>query len=436
MNYFQKEKFTLLKKTIFFLKTGLVAMQKRTKIPSVNIGMVGHVDHGKTTLVKALAGVWTDRHSEEVKRGISIRLGYADATFRRCPVCKEPECYTSKEICTQCGSKTSELRTVSFVDSPGHETLMATMLSGAALMNGAILLIDASEPCPQPQTKEHLMALSLAGVDKIIIAQNKIDLVSKEAVFAHYLQIKKFVEGTIAEKSPIIPISAQQAVNLDVLIQNIEEVIPTPKRSGNKPARMYIARSFDVNKPGASIEKLKGGVIGGAVIQGKLKEGDRFEIRPGRVTKAGGMEKRLSIETNITSIMAGDEKVSEATPGGLVGIGTKLDPSMTKGDSLLGQIAGEPDSLPPVLDELAIEFYLLERVVGKAKELEISPIKVGEKLMLSAGTATTIGVVENVKKNVINVKLSRQICAEKSSRVAISRRIAARWHLIGAGVIV
>jgi len=144
--------------------------------PEVNIGMVGHVDHGKTTLVKSLSGVWTDQHSEEVKRGISIRLGYADATFRKCPSCPAPDAYTVKEKCEHCGSETKVLRTVSFVDSPGHETLMATMLCGAAIMDGAVLVISANEPCPQPQTKEHLMALNITGIDRIVIVQNKIDL--------------------------------------------------------------------------------------------------------------------------------------------------------------------------------------------------------------------------------------------------------------------
>jgi len=162
----------------------------------VNIGMVGHVDHGKTTLVNALSsGEWTDRHSEEIRRGISIRLGYADATFRRCPVCKEPECYTVEEVCKHCGSKTEELRTISFVDSPGHEALMATMLSGAAIMDGAVLLIAATEPCPQPQTKEHLMALSIVGIEKVVIVQNKIDLVSRKGADRSLFTDKRVYQG-------------------------------------------------------------------------------------------------------------------------------------------------------------------------------------------------------------------------------------------------
>ena len=174
----------------------------------INIGLVGHVDHGKTTLTKALSGIWTDTHSEETKRGISIRLGYADITFRRCTTCPAPQCFTTALVCSHCGEETNTLRKVSFVDSPGHETLMATMLSGAAIMDGAVLVIAANEECPQPQTKEHLMALDVIGVTDVIVVQNKIDIVSKERAIESYKEIQEFVKGTCAEDAPIIPVSA------------------------------------------------------------------------------------------------------------------------------------------------------------------------------------------------------------------------------------
>jgi translation initiation factor 2 subunit 3 len=162
--------------------------------PEVNIGMIGHVDHGKTTLTQRLTGKWTDVHSEEIKRGISIKLGYADAAFYKCPKCKEPQCYCTKNKCPICSSATELLRVVSFVDSPGHETLMAVMLSGAAIMDGAVLVIAANEPCPQPQTREHLAALDIVGTKNIIIVQNKIDLVSEKNAF-------KICRGNMRRKS-------------------------------------------------------------------------------------------------------------------------------------------------------------------------------------------------------------------------------------------
>lgn len=231
--------------------------------PEINIGMIGHVDHGKTTLTKALSGEWTDRHSEELKRGISIRLGYADVAFYKCPQCQGPAAFGTTKKCKNCGADTEFLRAVSFVDAPGHETLMATMLSGAALMDGALLLVAANEKCPQPQTKEHLMALSIIGIDKIIIVQNKIDIVSREQAIENYRQIKEFVKGTIAENAPIIPISANRGVNIDMLIEAIEEhIVSKVVRDVDAPPLMHVARSFDINSPGTKPEDLKGGVLG------------------------------------------------------------------------------------------------------------------------------------------------------------------------------
>ena len=164
--------------------------------PVINIGMVGHVDHGKTTLLERLSGKWTDTHSEELKRGITIRLGYADVVFRKCAKCKGANAYTTKETCATCNEPTAPLRKVSFVDAPGHESLMATMLSGATIMDGALLLVAANEQCPQPQTREHLQALEIIGIKNLIIVQNKIDMVGEEQALKNYQQIKSFIKGS------------------------------------------------------------------------------------------------------------------------------------------------------------------------------------------------------------------------------------------------
>ncbi len=403
--------------------------------PVVNIGIVGHVDHGKTTLVKALSGAWTDRHSEEIKRGISIRLGYADIVLRKCPVCAEPDSFTVKEVCEKCGAKTNVLRSISFVDSPGHETLMATMLSGAALMDGALLVIAANENCPQPQTKEHLMALNILGIKNIIIIQNKIDIVPREKVLENFNQIKAFVKGTVAQNAPIIPISAQQNANIDLIIEAIEKYIPTPDHDLDKSPLMFVARSFDINKPGTLPENLKGGAIGGSLNCGVFRPGDEIEMRPGRKVETGGSVKWVPIKTVITTIHAGKEEIDEARPGGLIGVGTKLDPSITKSDALVGQVAGIPGKLPPTIEGFVMETKLLERVVGVSDEYTVDPIRSNEPLMLNLGTATTIGVVTSARPRDAEVKLKRPICADKGSHIAISRRVGARWRLIGSGIL-
>jgi len=404
-------------------------------IPSVNIGVVGHVDHGKTTLVYGLTGMWTDRHNEEIKRGISIRLGYADATFYRCERCEGPDSFGTQPECPVCGGKAVAFRSVSFVDAPGHETLMATMLSGSALMDGAMLVIAANETCPQPQTKEHLMALQLVGIRNIVIVQNKIDVVSQKEALRHYEQIRAFVKGTIAENAPIIPVSAQKAINMGALVEALDQTIPVPERDPNAEPLMLLARSFDINKPGSNWRDLKGGVIGGSLIRGILRESDDIEIRPGLQVQAENRVRWEPIETKITTINAGSRKVTEATPGGLLGIGTKLDPALTKSDALAGQVAGHPGKLPPVWDRIRFRVTLMERVVGASSETQIEPLKHNEPLMLSVGTAVTVGIVVNTRKDIVETTLKRPVCAETGARIAISRQVGGRWRLIGMGVL-
>lgn len=402
--------------------------------PSVNVGVVGHVDHGKTALVHRLTGEKTDRHSEEIRRGISIRLGYADAAFYKCPKCEPPKNYGVADTCKNCGSKAEFLRAVSFVDSPGHETLMATMLSGAAIMNGALLVIAASEPCPQPQTKEHLTALNIIGVDKVIVVQNKIDLVDDAQARKSYGEIEAFVKGTVAEGAPVVPLSAHHDINIDALIAQIEETIPSPVLDDKKPPKMFVARSFDVNQPGIPPEKIAGGVLGGSVLQGKLKVGDEIEISPGRQVTTGGKSAWENLVSEVDSLHSGGMPRKEVRPGGLVAVRTKLDPALTKADSLVGRVVGHPGSVPQMVMKMTVETHLLDRVVGVAEDLKVEEIKTNEPLMMSVGTALTVGVVTSARGGSAEMALKIPVVAEAGQRVAISRRIGGKWRLIGYGV--
>jgi translation initiation factor 2 subunit 3 len=405
------------------------------KQPEVNIGTIGHVDHGKTTLVQALTGTWASRHSEELKRGITIKLGYADMPIYKCPKCPSPKNFTIKPYCEACNSEAEFVRAVSFVDAPGHEALMATMLSGAAIMDGAILVIAADEPCPQPQTREHLAAAEVSGIKNIIIVQNKIDIVDQKRALESYKEIKNFVKGTVAENAPIIPVSAQRGINIDVLLEAMQTIIPTPKRDPSLPPIMYIIRSFDVNKPGTTIEDLEGGIVGGTIAQGKFSVGEEIEIRPGIMAEREGKTVYDPLISEIVSLHAGEQSVKEATCGGLVGVGTLLDPSYSKADGLTGSIAGKTGMLPPTLTELTLETFVLERAVGTRELLKVEKINPDEALLLHIGAAVNVGKVIGIKQNTIKVKLTRPICALPGSRVAISRKITARWRLIGYGLI-
>ncbi|HDD70645.1 MAG TPA: translation initiation factor IF-2 subunit gamma [Candidatus Woesearchaeota archaeon] len=403
--------------------------------PEISIGMIGHVDHGKTTLVKALSGKWADTHSEEIKRGITIRLGYADVSFYKCKKCKEPECYSTQKKCPVCGSPTEFLRKVSLVDAPGHESLMATMLCSTNIMDGAILLISAKEKCPQPQTQEHLMALEISGVKNIVVVQNKVDLVDEVAAKKNFSEIREFLSTTKFKDAPIIPMSALHSINVDVLIQTLQNKMPTPKRDTSNDPLMFVARSFDINKPGSPIEKWKGGVLGGALKQGSLKVGDDAVILPGYEVEERNSKVWKPLDIKIKSIIAGGVNLKEVVPGGSMAVMTELDPFVVKSDKLVGSVVGKKGKMPPVWYNFSLDIHLLERIVGAKDKLVVEPIKKGEFLMMNVNSAATVGIVQELSKNSIKCALKRPVCAEVGSRVALSRRIGQRWRLIGYGEI-
>ena len=353
----------------------------------------------------------------------------------KCPKCEPPKNYSNKPYCEACNSEAEFVRAISFVDAPGHEALMATMLSGAAIMDGAILVIAADEPCPQPQTREHLAAAEVSGIKNLIIVQNKIDIVNEKRALESYKEIKAFIKGTVAENAPIIPISAQRGINIDVLLTAMQTIIPTPKRDETKPPMMFVIRSFDINKPGTTIEGLEGGIIGGTIAQGKFVVGEEIEIRPGVMAEREGKTVYDPLISEIISLQAGNQDAKEATCGGLVGVGTLLDPSYSKADGLTGSIVGRTGQLPPTLTELTLETHVLERVVGTKELQKVEKINPDEALLLHVGSAVNVGKVISIKQNMIKVKLTRPICALPGSRVAISRKITARWRLIGYGLV-
>jgi translation initiation factor 2 subunit 3 len=309
---------------------------------------------------------------------------------------------------------------------------MATVLTGSALMDGAMLVIAADEKCPLPQTREHLAALEVVGIKNIVIIQNKIDLVTPERARKNYEEIKNFIEGTIAEKAPIIPVSAQQRVNIEYVIEAIENFIPTPERDIKKDPKMLVARSFDINRPGTTPDKLKGGVLGGSIVQGKFKVGDEIEIRPGIMVG----KKWKPVTTKIVSMEKAGISLEEAVVGGLLGVLTKLDPYFTKADGLVGNVVGLPGKLPPVWSELKLKVKLLERIVGTEDMATVAEIKPGESLMVNVGTARSLGIVKKVKGKEIEMELKIPVCADKEDRVVLSRQVLGRWRLIGYGEIV
>ncbi|KAM8895500.1 eukaryotic translation initiation factor 2 subunit 3 isoform 3-T3 [Lycaon pictus] len=374
---------------------------------TINIGTIGHVAHGKSTVVKAISGVHTVRFKNELERNITIKLGYANAKIYKLddPSCPRPECYRS------CGSSTPDefptdipgtkgnfklVRHVSFVDCPGHDILMATMLNGAAVMDAALLLIAGNESCPQPQTSEHLAAIEIMKLKHILILQNKIDLVKESQAKEQYEQILAFVQ---------------------------------------------VIRSFDVNKPGCEVDDLKGGVAGGSILKGVLKVGQEIEVRPGIVSKdSEGKLMCKPIFSKIVSLFAEHNDLQYAAPGGLIGVGTKIDPTLCRADRMVGQVLGAVGALPEIFTELEISYFLLRRLLGvrtegDKKAAKVQKLSKNEVLMVNIGSLSTGGRVSAVKADLGKIVLTNPVCTEVGEKIALSRRVEKHWRLIGWGQI-
>lgn len=420
---------------------------------TINIGTIGHVAHGKSTVVKAISGVQTVRFKTELERNITIKLGYANAKIFKCdnPACLRPGNYHSfgsskeeKPKCPRdgCDSLMTLQRHVSFVDCPGHDILMATMLNGAAVMDAALLLVAGNEPCPQPQTSEHLAAVEIMKLKNILILQNKIDLVKEKEAASQCDEIMAFIRGTVADGAPIIPISAQLKYNIDFICEYICKKIPVPVRDFTSSCQLIVIRSFDVNKPGEEIETLKGGVAGGSILKGVLKLGDEIEIRPGIITKdSKGQVKCIPIFSSVRTLFAEHNTLKFAGPGGLIGVGTSIDPTLTRADRLVGQVLGEKGKLPEIFIELEISFFLLRRLLGvktdgeKKKAGKIKKLQQGEILMVNIGSTSTGARVLLTKGDLAKVLLTSPVCSQNGEKLALSRRVDKHWRLIGWGQI-
>jgi translation initiation factor 2 subunit 3 len=395
--------------------------------PDAVVTTAGHVDHGKTQTTYALTGVWAMRHSEEMKRAMTIKLGYAQMGIYDCgEEYYYPDGILRNGRCPN-GSEPRLIRRISILDVPGHEVLVATMVSGAAVVDGALLVVDASQPAPQPQTVEHFAVLDIIGVRNVVVAQNKIDLVTKEKAVENYRQVRRFLAGTWAEMAKIVPISALHKVNIDVLTTHMAKAVPPREAELGKPARLSVLRSFNVNPPGTPPDKLKGGVLGGTLLQGVLRVGDEIEIRPGLKTDRG----YRPILTRVLSIEYGGYRIEEARPGGLVGIMTGLDPALTKADALAGTIAGKPGTLPPAWTAIEVEV----RAIPRSLVTGLEQFKPGEVVLVAAGPATTFGVVQAVGRGLVTIVLKKAVCAEQESKAVIIRQTKNRWVVTNYGII-
>jgi len=314
------------------------------------------------------------------------------------------------------------------------------MLNGAAVMDAALLLIAGNETCPQPQTSEHLAAVEIMRLQHILILQNKVDLVKPDAAAAQQEQIRKFVAGTVADSAPILPISAVLKYNMDIVCEYLVRKIPTPIRDFTSQPRLIVIRSFDVNRPGQDVSNLQGGVAGGSILQGVLKVNDEIEVRPGIVNKQDDKMVCSPIYSKIGSLHAEQNDLQFAVPGGLIGVGTKIDPTLTRADRLVGQVLGLKGQLPDVYAEIEISYYLLRRLLGVktcdgGKQAKVQKLTKGEILMVNIGSTATGGRVSAVKGDLAKIALTQPVCTEEGEKIALSRRVDKHWRLIGWGQI-
>lgn len=417
---------------------------------TINIGTIGHVAHGKTTTVEALTGINTIKFKDEKKNNITKQLGYANAKIYKCNKCNNYDSFGSSQktdpICIYCKKEGQEnymklFVHVSFIDCPGHDKLMSTMMSSVDSMDFCLLLISANQSFPQPQTSEHLIAVETCNLKDIIIIQNKVDLVKKEEAVEQYHQIKQGMKNTNAENSPIIPISAKKKVNIDLLCKILAENIPIPKRNLVLPPKFNVLRSFDINKPGCKIEDLRGGVAGGTIKQGVFKLGDIIEIRPGLVREDKGNFICEPIINEIISLRAENNDLKYAIPGGLIAIGTNLDPELCISNNLVGQTIGIHGSkMDDIYSKIKIKYYLLHSLLGHETSQKITDLILNEQLILNISCSALLCKVmsiENKGRNKIaKISLSRPICISKGDNIAISRKIDSNIRLIGKGTFI
>ncbi len=233
------------------------------------VATAGHIDHGKTALVKALTGIDADRLPEEKARGITVDLGFAY---------------------TRLGA-----RTVGFVDVPGHERLVRTMVAGATGVGFALLVVAADDGV-MPQTREHLAILDLLGLRRGVVALTKSDRVDAARLAAVEAQVRADLAGTGLAEAPVIPCSAVNGTGIANLAQHLEEAAAAPPaQAGDGDFRLAVDRCFTV--PGAGL------VVTGAIHSGTVRVGDQLLLSPG------------DVEVRVRGLRAENETAGHAGPG-------------------------------------------------------------------------------------------------------------------------
>lgn len=347
------------------------------KQPIVNIGMIGHVANGKSSITKALSSKTTQQFSKEKETNKTLRLGYANVKIWRCNVCDAPEKFSSSDSsvmekqCSHCKGNVELVMHISIVDCPGHSELTRVMMNGASVMDAACLVeAGNNEDIPAPQTIEHLVAVRASNIPIIMTLLNKIDLITKEMAYAQVDKIIDYMSSSkfVTDEIPIIPVSATFGTNIDVICHRLSMIKVSKLRDPYAHFKMITIRSFDINKPGCDVTKLCGGVIGGSIMKGMLKVGDRIYIYPGMTKRLTDSEKEEEgpdfkyepIAGTVLSIKSETNELEYAIAGGLFGIQLTIDPAFSRNDHLAGSIVVKEDNNNiKVFDKIIIKMSIL-----------------------------------------------------------------------------
>lgn len=379
--------------------------------PFIIISTQGRVANGKTSLITKLTGVNPMKFKREAEKDMTIKLGYTNCKFYKCPKCPAPYCYQISEICNQCAEDTELVLHVSFVDSPGHSDLQTTALSGASNVDFSLLVVAAN--CQEdPETNEHYKANKILGLtDKTFIIHNKIDLVDREQAFDHYDKLKQNYNIKY-----ILPMCAQFGFGINYLIQFLVERIPNPinddfMKKINSPLKASIIRSFDVNKVGLEIHKLVGAIVGGTIKSGSVKIGDIIKIVPGIIE---GTTSRPLI-ARVESLKTENTSLTIAYPGGLIGFGLSLDPNLSKEDKLVGNfIVAENDNSYKIFKKAKISYNKYDESVD---------MKSGEHCILMLGSAKRNIKINsiNTSKNELTFETTMDLAGYSGDRVVLTK---------------
>lgn len=406
--------------------------------PTINVGMIGSVSNGKSSVTEKLTSIKTQKHSSEMKRNITIKLGYANAKIFKCAECPAPSCYQHQPCsvmdanCSLCDKPMTLEKHISITDTPGHQGLMTTMLNGTCVMDTTILVESASNDGLASQTKHHLLATKMIGVNNSITCLNKMDLVKKQKGLEKVDELRKNLIGTMAENSPVIPVVANHGINIDVLCEYICKFIQEPIRNYDATLKMIIIRSFNINKQEVSLDQLEGGVVGGSITQGVLHKGDKISIYPGLIDKNNDSEKTRwkykPIKGTVLSINSETNNLDFAIPGGLIGIKLDIDPGLAVKDNLVGNILTNYDNTDAytVYEIIFVELELFNDIQITNKEI----------LVVNSNACSEKCEVVKTKNNKAELKLlEKPICAIKSDYITISKIIMNNITVVGRAKI-